>query len=243
VVPHPHLPIIASCGIDSEGKIFDVGTDLTYSEEKAKIITENNKVPRVPGLQRGQISLQHLWNLLSRMRRGEEDLEIADFGMDNDEESDTTEPTEEEIQEQAAQRRCDSADVMRQEGNDCFKSGDFAQALEFYSSSIEQLQFTFGSTDIQQRKKSTHIVCLLNRAACYNKLGRFELTLSDCAEVLSYEAANLKALFRRATAYIELGRIAEGQADINTILITWPMNDEVQKLLDMIEQAKQKEKK
>jgi WD repeat-containing protein 42A len=45
VAPHPVLPVLATCGIDSDGKIFEVGDKSTYNAKYAKKAMDRNNVP------------------------------------------------------------------------------------------------------------------------------------------------------------------------------------------------------
>lgn len=42
IAPHPVETILATCGIDHEGKIFEVGPTPTFDEKKANKIVESN---------------------------------------------------------------------------------------------------------------------------------------------------------------------------------------------------------
>lgn len=59
-------------------------------------------------------------------------------------------------------------------------------------------------------------------------------TIEDANGVLEVEAQNIKALYRRAKAYQELGLFAESKADLDTILRTDPANPPALKMISQV---------
>ncbi|XP_056644783.1 sperm-associated antigen 1 [Diorhabda sublineata] len=82
----------------------------------------------------------------------------------------------------------------RETGNEYFKIGDFEQALQCYSSSIQS---------------KTTINNLNNRAVTYLKLKRYEEAVKDCDKVLAIEKDNVKAHTRKAEALEKLEKYEE----------------------------------
>jgi hypothetical protein len=78
----------------------------------------------------------------------------------------------------------------KRDGNTSFGTGDFAAAVEHYTSSLQS------SLPTPQERA----VLLNNRAMAYLKLGRNELAVEDCTASLIQSTdvdTNIKALFRR----------------------------------------------
>ncbi len=46
MAPHPWLPYLATCGIDSDGKIWEPGEQITFDEPKARSVIHDNKSHR-----------------------------------------------------------------------------------------------------------------------------------------------------------------------------------------------------
>ncbi|KAE9391159.1 TPR-like protein [Gymnopus androsaceus JB14] len=90
-----------------------------------------------------------------------------------------------------------SSSQRQGKGNTAFKKGDFPSAIGHYSQAIleDPKDWTFH----------------LNRAAAYLKLGKNEDAEKGCTAVLALNASNVKALFRRAQARKELGKLVEAQ--------------------------------
>ena len=43
VAPHPWLPYLATCGIDSDGKVWEPGEEVTYDPRKAETLATDNR--------------------------------------------------------------------------------------------------------------------------------------------------------------------------------------------------------
>ncbi|KAJ7269276.1 hypothetical protein B0H12DRAFT_1094983 [Mycena haematopus] len=118
----------------------------------------------------------------------------------------------------------------KEKGNAAFKAGDYPTAVGHYSAAIhaDPADPTFP----------------LNRAAAYLKLGKNEDAERDCSTVLTLSKRNTKALFRRAQARVELGKLSEAQEDLKEAAILEPANQsvkqELSKVAELIQQASKK---
>merc|ERR1712113_622309 len=68
--------------------------------------------------------------------------------------------------------------------------------------------------------------CHLNMAACYLKLGDHRGAIAACSMVLEGQRENVKALFRRATAYHSLGEHMSAIKDLTRAVELSPDNVE-----------------
>lgn len=84
--------------------------------------------------------------------------------------------------------------AIKDAGNASYKSGDYAGAAAKYS---EALAVAPSAT------------LLLNRAAAFTQLGRWEEVLDDCAEARKLDPSSAKAYARGAGAALKLGRLDE----------------------------------
>ncbi|CAJ0921067.1 unnamed protein product [Ranitomeya imitator] len=76
---------------------------------------------------------------------------------------------------------------LKQEGNACVKKSQYREAAKKYT---ECLQI-----------KPEECTMYTNRALCYLKLCQYDEARQDCDCALQRDAANIKALYRRAQAY------------------------------------------
>lgn len=113
MAPHPWLPYLATCGIDSDGKVWEPGEEITFDPLKADKLTRDNKdnshhdegevhARYVPSSLRAsflrcvlQISMTALWNFLAMLRSrggtGNGNIISQLFGSDSSNEDDSRE--------------------------------------------------------------------------------------------------------------------------------------------------------
>ncbi|XP_045825158.1 peptidyl-prolyl cis-trans isomerase FKBP62-like isoform X1 [Trifolium pratense] len=119
----------------------------------------------------------------------------------------------------------------KEEGNLLFKSGKYQQAAKKYDKAADFVieDGSFGD-DEQKLAKSLRISCWLNGAACCLKLNEFPGAIKLCTQVLDVEFHNVKALYRRAQAYVETEDFLLAGVDIKKALEVDPQNREVKVL-------------
>ncbi|KAJ6520282.1 hypothetical protein C8R45DRAFT_954627 [Mycena sanguinolenta] len=121
----------------------------------------------------------------------------------------------------------------KEKGNAAFKAGDYPTAIGHYSAAIHA--------------DRTDATFPLNRAAAYLKLGKNEDAERDCSTVLTLSKGNTKALFRRAQARVELGKLSEAHEDLKEAAKLEPANQsvkqELSKVVSLIQQASKKKSK
>ncbi|KAF7302608.1 hypothetical protein HMN09_00895300 [Mycena chlorophos] len=110
----------------------------------------------------------------------------------------------------------------KEKGNEAFKAGDYPTAIGHYTAAIlaDGSDATFP----------------LNRAAAYLKLGKHEDAERDCSTVLRLSKGNVKALFRRAQARVELGKIIGAHEDLQQAATLEPANQSVKQELEKVAQ-------
>lgn len=116
-----------------------------------------------------------------------------------------------------------SAARARSQGNEFFKSRNFADACTAYSEGLKY--------------DPSNSVLYCNRAACHSKLGRWERSLEDCNEALRIQPGYIKALLRRAASYAKLERWIEAVRDYEVLRRELPADTEVAEAFSHAEAA------
>ncbi|XP_050986580.1 sperm-associated antigen 1 isoform X1 [Labeo rohita] len=104
----------------------------------------------------------------------------------------------------------------KDKGNEAFRSGDYEEAVVYYSRSLSL---------------ASSAAALNNRAQAHIRLQRWSAALNDSDAVLQLEPQNIKALLRRATAHKHLGHQQESHDDLRAVLLLEPHNTTALKLL------------
>jgi len=95
---------------------------------------------------------------------------------------------EKELKEQEKNAYRDDAKAMeaREKGNECFKAGNFADAVKHYTESI--------------KRNPDDVKPLSNRAACYQKLLALPQAVEDCEKVIKMDPTFIKGYTRKGDA-------------------------------------------
>jgi tetratricopeptide (TPR) repeat protein len=128
------------------------------------------------------------------------------------------------------------AENFKEQGNDTFKARRWADAKEFYTKGInvllaeerkrkEDAELKAGGAkldvkpqtpeEVEEAQKEIALQTKLleallgNRSACHVPLKNYRSATQDCAAVLRHNPKNIKAYYRCAYAFLELGKIAE----------------------------------
>ncbi|XP_043712988.1 peptidyl-prolyl cis-trans isomerase FKBP62-like isoform X2 [Telopea speciosissima] len=127
--------------------------------------------------------------------------------------------------------KIEAAGKKKEEGNILFKSGKYQRAAKRYEKAADYISedFTFGD-DEQKLVKALRVSCWLNHAACCLKLNDFQGAIKLCSKVLDVEFHNVKALYRRAQAYMETEDLYLAELDIKKALEIDPENRDVKKV-------------
>jgi len=84
------------------------------------------------------------------------------------------------------------AETEKLKGNDCFKKGDWANAVKFYTEAL--------------KRNPNDAKIYSNRAACYTKLNAFDLTIKDCDSSIAIDPNFVKAYLRKANVLKAMGQ-------------------------------------
>ncbi|XP_061363756.1 peptidyl-prolyl cis-trans isomerase FKBP62-like isoform X1 [Gastrolobium bilobum] len=126
------------------------------------------------------------------------------------------------------QEKIEAAGKKKEEGNALFKAGKYERASNRYEKAIRFIEYDSSLSDEEkQQTKALKITCNLNNAACKLKLKDYKQAEKLCTKVLELDSRNVKALYRRAQAYIHLVDLDLAEMDIKKALEIEPDNRDV----------------
>ncbi|CAM6089988.1 unnamed protein product [Calypogeia fissa] len=133
----------------------------------------------------------------------------------------------------------------KEDGNALFKVGKYNRAAKKYERAAKLIEYDSGFDDEQKKKaKVLKVTCNLNNAACKLKLKDHKEAVKLTTKVLEVEPQNVKALYRRGQAYIELYDLDVAEWDYKKALELDPQNREIRAAVKALKlkQAEQNKK-
>ncbi|GLJ38061.1 hypothetical protein SUGI_0774740 [Cryptomeria japonica] len=137
------------------------------------------------------------------------------------------------------EERIEAADMRRKEGNEFFKEGKLAEAMQQYEMALAYMGDDFMFQLFGKYKDMANAVknpCHLNMAACLLKLNRYEDVIGQCNMVLVEDENNVKALFRRGKAKSALGQTDAAREDFQKVKKLSPEDKAVVRELHLLAQ-------
>ncbi|XP_051130629.1 70 kDa peptidyl-prolyl isomerase-like isoform X2 [Andrographis paniculata] len=135
--------------------------------------------------------------------------------------------------------RIEAATQKKEEGNHLFKIEKFQRAAAKYNKAADYVSEYGSFTDDDEKLvRSLRISCWLNGTACCLKLCDFQGAISLCSRILNTETCNVKALYRRARAYIEVSEFQLAEVDIRKTLELDPHNRDAKLLQQKLKQLR-----
>ncbi|OLP83258.1 Tetratricopeptide repeat protein 1 [Symbiodinium microadriaticum] len=131
------------------------------------------------------------------------------------------------------------AQELRLEGNEHFKAGRIYEAREAYSEALH-LSPQAGEEGDEPSKGRAVLHC--NRAACLQRLGRWDDAVKDCSEAVKLDPTYVKAYARRSTAYEELKKWHDSLEDLKKAIELDPsLRSKESRRIAMLEQRAQEQ--
>merc|ERR1719498_1240624 len=122
--------------------------------------------------------------------------------------------------DEEAYKSPEKSEEARLEGNELFKEGKYAQAIDKYS-------------DAMKRDPTNHVP-YSNRAACYQKLMEWQLALKDADRCVEMKPTFVKGWSRKAGIHFYLKEYHKAMDAYNAIIKLEPENEEAKKGLDRV---------
>lgn len=124
--------------------------------------------------------------------------------------------------------KIEAAGKKKEEGNVLFKAGKYVKASKRYEKAVKFIEYDSSFSEEEKKQaKALKVACNLNNAACKLKLKDYKQAEKLCTKVLELESRNVKALYRRAQAYIQLADLDLAEFDIKKALEIDPDNRDV----------------
>lgn len=124
--------------------------------------------------------------------------------------------------------KIEAAGKKKEEGNALFKVAKYFRASKKYEKAAKYIEYdTSFSEEEKKQSKPLKVTCNLNNAACKLKLKDYTQAEKLCTKVLEIESQNVKALYRRAQAYIQTADLELAEMDIKKALEIDPNNRDV----------------
>ncbi|KAG0717869.1 AH receptor-interacting protein [Chionoecetes opilio] len=125
---------------------------------------------------------------------------------------------EKEFWAMSEEERITSIPALKEEGNAMYKAGDHEEANKKYSEALgrlEQLMLREKPNDEEWVKlNDMKMPLLLNFSQCQILHGEYYSAIEHCSTVLEKQPDNVKALYRRGRAYVEVFSPAEARKDL-----------------------------
>ncbi|PIN09856.1 FKBP-type peptidyl-prolyl cis-trans isomerase [Handroanthus impetiginosus] len=135
---------------------------------------------------------------------------------------------EKESWDMNTQEKIEAAGKKKEEGNALFKAGKYVRASKRYEKAAKYIEYdTSFSEEEKKQSKALKVTCNLNNAACKLKLKDYKQAEKLCTKVLELESTNVKALYRRAQAYMNMADLDLAEFDIKKALEIDPDNRDV----------------
>jgi len=125
------------------------------------------------------------------------------------------------------------------DGNDAFKTGEYAQAVLHYTMAIDKSSGLDDAIkeltlDSSSNFHERHIV-FANRSACFLKLGHHDKALADADACINMDSSYVKGLFRKGLALHAMKRYQDAISVLASALKIEPKNKQIKQALQFAE--------
>ncbi|XP_054445561.1 zinc finger CCCH domain-containing protein 7A isoform X3 [Pteronotus mesoamericanus] len=120
------------------------------------------------------------------------------------------------------------------EGNDVYRERDWNSSISQYTEALNIADYAKSEEILIPKEiiEKLHI----NRIACYSNMGFLDKIVEDCDRVLTLNASNFKALYRKSKALSDLGRYKEAYDAVAKCSLAVPQDEHVIKLTQELAQ-------
>eukprot|EP00397_Hematodinium_sp_SG-2012_P006254 GEMP01006282.1.p1 GENE.GEMP01006282.1~~GEMP01006282.1.p1 ORF type:complete len:559 (-),score=93.20 GEMP01006282.1:2001-3677(-) len=110
-----------------------------------------------------------------------------------------------------AKTQLEKCEELKALGNGFTKAGNHEAALEKYSEALRAAHFVSHNVQIEAQQKQISVVLSTNQALCHFHLQKYHEAIECCNNALMHDQKHLKALFRKAQAYVALKELQNAE--------------------------------
>jgi len=140
------------------------------------------------------------------------------------------------LPEVCVERTRKGVEAAKDRGNALFAEGSTEKAAQHFSKCLWLVEsgYVADAVDDESWSSATRTILYSNRAFAHYRLRRWEEAESDCTQSLQLKPNGVKALYRRALARAELGKVKSALQDVEVALEQQPGNTDLQALMDRL---------
>jgi len=121
-----------------------------------------------------------------------------------------------ETWDMSKEEKVEAAVKAKEEGNAFFKSARYHRAQKKYEKALKLSDVH--KDDEKEAMQAIRVSSFLNLSQCLSKQNKWPEVISQCNKALELDKSSSKALFRRATAYLESGELLLARQDFKLVL-------------------------
>jgi peptidyl-prolyl isomerase D len=138
----------------------------------------------------------------------------------------------------------EAAETISKIGNTLFGAGNFAGAVGKYKKSVRYCDAVAKTSATAEQLDKKAVTCHSNAAMCFIKMEKWPESRESASKALAIDPRNVKALYRRGVALIQLRDYDSAMADLQLVTQIEPENaDAAAKLADAKSLNKQQQAK
>jgi FK506-binding protein 4/5 len=141
------------------------------------------------------------------------------------------------------EEKADEMMSRKLKGNEMFKANRIHPAIKAYERAIALFDSPTSelSPELKKHVNQLLVQCNVNLAVCYERKKDMTKVLSHCKKALELEPSNVKALYRRGSAYMALEDFYNAESDLKYALHLSPENADVKRKLKLLSELQSRQ--